>query len=305
MITLQDAFQLGVNAFSLVFYQVQPQGLREGIKNRTSDLAERLGVNINIAEICNLNGELNAFVPIRDSISHHLSKKADRLSACFELGAGICLAAFSRDTALGRGSVRTDFEDAVRRFALKADVPWDLFDHFMDAASNKEVTGQQFVDKVVPRTIERIERFLEKQGIPILGKRVFIGHGRSSAWRDLKDFIHDRLHLQWDEFNREEPAGLTTAERLSSMLEEAGFALIVMTGEDQHGDGSVHARENVVHEAGLFQGRLGFRRAILLIEDGCEEFSNIHGLTQIRFPKGNILTKSDNIRQVLEREGML
>ena len=31
---------------------------------------------------------------------------------------------------------------------------------------------------------------------------VFIGHGRSTVWKDLKDFIQDRLRLPWDEFNR-------------------------------------------------------------------------------------------------------
>jgi predicted nucleotide-binding protein len=86
------------------------------------------------------------------------------------------------------------------------------------------------------------------------------------------------------------------------MLSKANFAFIVMTAEDEHSDGSYHARENVVHEAGLFQGKLGFKKAILLLEDGCSEFSNIEGLVQIRFPKGNILAKSEEIRRVLERE---
>ncbi len=49
--------------------------------------------------------------------------------------------------------------------------------------------------------------------------------------------------------------------------------------------GVCQARMNVIHEAGLFQGRLGFTKAILLLEDGCSEFSNIQGLGQIRFPK--------------------
>jgi len=62
---------------------------------------------------------------------------------------------------------------------------------------------------------------------------------------------------------------------------------------------------NVVHEAGLFQGRLGFTKAIVLLEDGCEEFSNIKGLGQIRFPKGNVKQAFEEIRQVLEREGLL
>lgn len=62
---------------------------------------------------------------------------------------------------------------------------------------------------------------------------------------------------------------------------------------------------NVVHEAGLFQGRLGFTKAIVLLEEGCEEFSNIQGLGQIRFPKGNIAPAFEEIRRVLEREGLI
>jgi predicted nucleotide-binding protein len=78
-----------------------------------------------------------------------------------------------------------------------------------------------------------------------------------------------------------------------------------MTAEDEQADGKVRARENVVHEVGLFQGRIGFSRAIVLIEEGCEEFSNIHGLGQLRFPKGNISAKFEEIRAILEREKLI
>lgn len=135
--------------------------------------------------------------------------------------------------------------------------------------------------------------------------RVFIGHGRSPLWRELKDFISERLRLPWDEFNREAVAGYTTTERLDQMLSSAGFAFLVMTGEDMHDDNELHARENVIHEIGLFQGKLGAKRAIILVEEGCSEFSNIRGLTQIRFPKGNISAKFEEIRRVLEREQIL
>jgi predicted nucleotide-binding protein len=134
---------------------------------------------------------------------------------------------------------------------------------------------------------------------------VFIGHGRSAAWRDLKDFLSDRLGLAYEEFNREPAAGISTIDRLRAMLDKATFALLVMTAEDAHEDGEWHARENVIHEAGLFQGRLGFQRAIVLIEEGCAEFSNIHGLGQIRFPRGNIIAVSEEVRRVLERERVL
>ncbi len=135
--------------------------------------------------------------------------------------------------------------------------------------------------------------------------KIFIGHGRSQVWRDVKDFIQDRLHLAWDEFNREPTPGVTTKERLETMLDEACFALIIMTAEDERADKTKQARANVVHEAGLFQGRLGFKRAIVLLEEGCEEFSNIEGLGQIRFPAGNVKSQFEEIRRVLEREKLL
>ena len=111
-----------------------------------------------------------------------------------------------------------------------------------------------------------------------IGPNIFIGHGCSPSWRELKDFVNDRLGLPWDEFNRVPVAGVTNITRLAQMLDQACFAFLVMTAEDEQADGYLHARMNVIHEVGLFQGRLGFERAIVLLEDGCEEFSNIQGL---------------------------
>jgi predicted nucleotide-binding protein len=134
---------------------------------------------------------------------------------------------------------------------------------------------------------------------------VFIGHGRSAVWRELKDFLQDRLCLPWDEFNRIPVAGVTNQARLAEMLDAAAFALMIMTAEDETADGQMQARMNVIHEVGLFQGRLSFTKAIVLFEDGCQEFSNIQGLGQIRFPAGNISACFEQLRRVLEREGVI
>jgi len=138
-----------------------------------------------------------------------------------------------------------------------------------------------------------------------IGTNIFIGHGRSAYWRELKDFVSDRLNLPWDEFNRVPVAGVTNITRLAQMLDQACFAFLVMTAEDEQADGNHHARMNVIHEVGLFQGRLGFERTIVLLEDGCEEFSNIQGLGQLRFPKGNISAIFEDIRAILERDGII
>ena len=158
--------------------------------------------------------------------------------------------------------------------------------------------------------IRQVQAHLTRQGLHNkvgnpAGTRVFIGHGQSSVWRELKEFVEDRLGLVADEFNRVSPAGIPTTERLGEMLQSAGFAFLIMTAEDEQADGRLRARENVVHEVGLFQASLGFKKAIVLLEEGCQEFSNIIGLGQIRFPPGNIRAAFEDVRLVLEREGIL
>jgi hypothetical protein len=138
-----------------------------------------------------------------------------------------------------------------------------------------------------------------------VGTNVFIGHGQSRLWRELKDFVSDRLNLPWDEFNRVPVAGFTNIARLSEMLDAAAIAFLVLTAEDESADGGTRARMNVIHEAGLFQGRLGFSKAVILLEDGCAEFSNIQGLGQIRFPRGKIAAAFEDVRRVVEREGLI
>ena len=135
--------------------------------------------------------------------------------------------------------------------------------------------------------------------------KYFIGHGRSLEWLKLKDFLENRLGLPYEEFNRIPQAGKFTSDRLKEMLESCCVAFLIMTGEDEHTDGTLHARSNVIHEIGLFQAQLGYERAIILLEDGCEIFSNIDGVGHIPFPEGNIRAAFEDIREVLERESII
>ena len=86
------------------------------------------------------------------------------------------------------------------------------------------------------------------------------------------------------------------------MLSKASFAILVLTGEDKTSEEGFRARQNVIHEAGLFQGRLGFNRAIILLEEGTEEFSNIQGIEKIRFAKRNIKETFGEVLATLRRE---
>ncbi len=170
--------------------------------------------------------------------------------------------------------------------------------HGIDAL-NKLNNNIEFAIKHFQRVTNGGTRTLRK------GDRIFIGHGHSHVWLQLEKFLKERLNQTPDEFNRVPTAGVTTVDRLKEMLDGCKFAFLVLTAEDETAGGQMQARMNVIHEAGLFQGRLGFDKAIILLEDGCKGFSNIEGLGQIRFPKGDIEPKYDEIRRVLEDRGII
>lgn len=131
---------------------------------------------------------------------------------------------------------------------------------------------------------------------------IFIGHGQSQQWRDLKDHLHEKHSFKVEAYETGARAGHTIRDILEFLLDNSSFAILVLTGEDKVEDGNLRARQNVIHEAGLFQGRLGFNKAIILLEDGTEEFSNIHGIHQIRYSKNNIKETFGEVIATINRE---
>jgi predicted nucleotide-binding protein len=132
--------------------------------------------------------------------------------------------------------------------------------------------------------------------------RIFIGHGRSPDWQQLLIFLQSLNKYEVTAYELGARGGLPVADVLQRMLDSANFAVLVMTGDDQMHDGSVRARENVVHEIGLFQGGLGFARAVVVIESGVEPFSNITGINYIRYPSGSIRESFGEVAAALTRE---
>jgi predicted nucleotide-binding protein len=212
-------------------------------------------------------------------------------------------------------------EDMMRRWAHKPPIGC-FFDYFEEKDEIKlgmvganlcgdcevKLSGMGLPDQAL-KSIE--EMLLYVRGATIrrprsIPSRVFIGHGGSPAWLELRTFLTEKLGLQVEEFNQEAMAGIATTERLQEMLRQSCFAFLVMTAEDVHARKKVRARENVVHEIGLFQGSLGFRKAIVLKEKSVVEFSNIHGLSHISFPKGKLDNAAkEEICKTLERERVI
>jgi predicted nucleotide-binding protein len=137
---------------------------------------------------------------------------------------------------------------------------------------------------------------------PASSPTVFIGHGRSPLWRELKDHLQDKHGIRIEAYETGARAGHSIRDILEEMIEASSFAVLVMSGEDAQSDGGLRARQNVIHEAGLFQGKLGFARAILLLEEGVEPFSNVQGVQYIPFSKGNIKETFGEVLATIRRE---
>jgi predicted nucleotide-binding protein len=135
-------------------------------------------------------------------------------------------------------------------------------------------------------------------------RKVFLGHGRHPLWARVHTFLKDELGLDVEVWESESRSGHHVVDVLKEMLGKCGFAVLVVIGEDSTSDGSARARQNVIHEIGLFQGRLGFEKVALLIQEGVEGFSNIDGLQRIYFRDEKIETGFYELERMLKREGI-
>lgn len=150
--------------------------------------------------------------------------------------------------------------------------------------------------------------FIARRAFPRTGDwqpKVFIGHGRDSCWRAVKDFLEDECDVAVSFFESQNRGGYAIDDVLMKCLDECSMAVCILTAEDESGDGSVwRARQNVIHEVGLCQGRYGVERVALLVEDGVEEFSNIGGIVYQPFPKGRVEATFHELHRMLKREGL-
>lgn len=137
------------------------------------------------------------------------------------------------------------------------------------------------------------------------GGQIFIGHGKSKLWARVQVYLKDELGLDTVYYESESRTSESIINILDEFLDISSFAVIVMTAEDETAAEKIRARQNVIHEAGLFQGRLGFDKVIILKQAGVEEFSNISGLQYIPFSDDNIEQVFYEMQRKLKKTGLI
>jgi hypothetical protein len=136
-----------------------------------------------------------------------------------------------------------------------------------------------------------------KEGVVM---KVFISHGHDElVRRKVADFVRYRLGLQAVVLVEETTPGSTIVEKLEAEARDADCALILVTADDVTREGSVRARQNVIHEIGYFQGLLGRKRVVIVAQEGVEWFSNLAGIDTIQFTGSNVEAKFEDVRRAI------
>ncbi|WP_188508098.1 TIR domain-containing protein [Parapedobacter pyrenivorans] len=117
---------------------------------------------------------------------------------------------------------------------------------------------------------------------------IFISHGLSKEWFKVQSHLEKDLGYQTIELAQQPNHGRTILHKLAEEAQRCQIAIIIMTGDDKFENSEIRARENVLHEIGFFQGKLGLEKVVLLHEEGVSIPSNIHGLVYIAFPKDTV-----------------
>ena len=140
---------------------------------------------------------------------------------------------------------------------------------------------------------------------PSRKSRIFIGHGRSLYWARVQIYLEKELGLTAVNYESESRVGNTITSVIGQLMGQATFGVFIMSSEDETASGGMRARQNVIHEIGLFQAKLGFNKAVLLVEEGLEEPSNLDGIQYVEFNNKKIEQTFYELRRALEREGQL
>jgi len=141
----------------------------------------------------------------------------------------------------------------------------------------------------------------QKKSVP---NNIFIGHGQSDLFHKVQTHIQDEFTAQIETFERNKVAGRQVVQTLDAMLDKSNFAVIVATADDEAADGP-RARQNVVHEIGLFQGRLGIERVAVLMEQGITHFLNLSGVLYLEFEPGKIEQTWTDLDKTLRKAGFM
>ena len=158
-----------------------------------------------------------------------------------------------------------------------------------DIVKDKKKTIKQKIDKL-ENIIERLsiipcekQEILKSQDNSLMNNKIFIVHGHDSAIKEAVARTLTKLELTPIILHEQADGGKTIIEKFEENSSKVGFAVILLTADDdgkskKDADYESRARQNVVFEMGYFIGKLGRNRVFLLLAEGVEKPGDLDGI---------------------------
>jgi len=127
----------------------------------------------------------------------------------------------------------------------------------------------------------------------VVGSAIFIVHGRNNERKEtVARFVRNLTDIEPIILHEQTSGGGTVIEKLEKYSSTAGFAIVLVTGDDigreaTTGTDRPRARQNVIFEWGYFVGLLGRQKTVVLYDPGVEIPGDLDGLVYVQVdPRG-------------------
>jgi predicted nucleotide-binding protein len=154
----------------------------------------------------------------------------------------------------------------------------------VDAVTRQKQRSLQLLSGAVEMLQERLDdlgelaAFDEQVQDPTYSNRVFVVHGHDNETKEAVARVLTKLGLDPIILHEQANRGRTIIQKFQDETVDVGFAVVLMSPDDELADGMKHARQNVVLELGFFLGRLGPARVAALKRGDVETPSDFDGV---------------------------
>jgi predicted nucleotide-binding protein len=139
---------------------------------------------------------------------------------------------------------------------------------------------------VMPNTVEVEEYYLT----------VFLAHGKDTAWREIADYIEQKLAHEVVPYAGSLDAGRADISQLETLTEECAFAIVMVTAAEDNS----RSRQRILHEIGFCQGTFGRENVLIMKEEGADEFADFGGFIYVPYASGNVKSALPRIQAEID-----
>jgi predicted nucleotide-binding protein len=114
-------------------------------------------------------------------------------------------------------------------------------------------------------------------------RRIFVVHGHDNEPKEATARFLEGLGFEPVILHERPNKGRTIIQKFQEEAADVGFAVVLMSADDEMRDGLKRARQNVVLELGFFLGKLGPSRVAAIVKGSVERPSDFDGVVYIPF----------------------